>query len=162
MCRCEARRHPYRLREACSRSTQRRQAPAARGPRIQTGCSLRRQRPLRRRRRLSTCSSFHDSLFCHQPYTPTPPKPAKPSKTRGNLIVVLPLRSWHHCRQLGDLLRVAGGVGSDATRPISRLAIRSAVVESSWSLGEYAVSIRSDFRSTASLPPHQPRQSSLQ
>ena len=20
---------------------------------------------------------------------------------------------WHHCRQLGDLLRVAGGVGSD-------------------------------------------------
>ncbi len=23
-------------------------------------------------------------------------------------------RSWHHCQQLGDLLRVAGGVGSDA------------------------------------------------
>ena len=22
--------------------------------------------------------------------------------------------SWHHCQQLGDLLRVAGGVGSDA------------------------------------------------
>ena len=29
---------------------------------------------------------------------------------------------------------------------------------SSWTLGEYAVSIRSDFRSTASLPPHQQRQ----
>ena len=26
-----------------------------------------------------------------------------------------PQRSWHHCQQLGDLLRVAGGVGSDAT-----------------------------------------------
>ena len=24
-------------------------------------------------------------------------------------------RSWQHCRQLGDLLRVAGGIGSDAT-----------------------------------------------
>ena len=24
-------------------------------------------------------------------------------------------RSWHHCQQLGDLLLVAGGVGSDAT-----------------------------------------------
>ena len=24
-------------------------------------------------------------------------------------------RSWQHCQQLGDLLRVAGGVGSDAT-----------------------------------------------
>ena len=24
-------------------------------------------------------------------------------------------RSWQHCRQLGDLLRVAGGVGGDAT-----------------------------------------------
>ena len=23
-------------------------------------------------------------------------------------------RSWQHCQQLGDLLRVAGGVGSDA------------------------------------------------
>ena len=36
-----------------------------------------------------------------------------------------------------------------------RKRIRSAVAESSssWSLGEYAVSIRSDFRSTASLPP---------
>ena len=29
---------------------------------------------------------------------------------------------------------------------------------SSWTLGEYAVSIRSDLRSTASLPPHKPRQ----
>ena len=25
------------------------------------------------------------------------------------------LAKWHHCQQLGDLLRVAGGVGSDAT-----------------------------------------------
>ncbi len=24
-------------------------------------------------------------------------------------------RSWQHCQQLGDLLRVAGGAGSDAT-----------------------------------------------
>ena len=24
-------------------------------------------------------------------------------------------RSWQHCQQLGDLLRIAGGVGSDAT-----------------------------------------------
>ena len=24
-------------------------------------------------------------------------------------------RSWQHCQQLGDLLRVAGGVGSNAT-----------------------------------------------
>ena len=38
--------------------------------------------------------------------------------------------------------------------------IRSAVAEgsSSWSLGEYAVSIRPGLRSTASLPPHQSRQ----
>ena len=28
---------------------------------------------------------------------------------------------------------------------------------SSWTLGEYAVSIRSDLRSTASLPPHHVR-----
>ena len=38
--------------------------------------------------------------------------------------------------------------------PTTRKRIREAVAESSWSLGEYAVSIRSDFRSTASLPPH--------
>ena len=31
------------------------------------------------------------------------------------LLAVLPQRLWHHCQQLGDLLRVAGGVGSDAT-----------------------------------------------
>ena len=31
------------------------------------------------------------------------------------LLAVLPQRSWHHCQQLGDLLRIAGGVGSDAT-----------------------------------------------
>jgi len=24
-------------------------------------------------------------------------------------------RSWHHCQQFGDLLRVAGGAGGDAT-----------------------------------------------
>ena len=37
--------------------------------------------------------------------------------------------------------------------------IRSVVAEcSSWTLGEYAVSIRSDIRSTTSLLPHQPRQ----
>jgi hypothetical protein len=38
----------------------------------------------------------------------------------------------------------------------TRKRIREAAAESSssWSLGEYAVSIRSDFRSTASLPPH--------
>ena len=30
------------------------------------------------------------------------------------LLAVLPQRSWHHCQRLGDLLRVAGGVGSDA------------------------------------------------
>ncbi len=29
---------------------------------------------------------------------------------------------------------------------------------SSWTLGEYAVSIRSDLRSPASLPQHKPRQ----
>ena len=39
--------------------------------------------------------------------------------------------------------------------PTTRKRIREAAAESSssWSLGEYAVSIRSDFRSTASLPP---------
>ena len=31
------------------------------------------------------------------------------------LLAVLPQRLWHHCQQLGDFLRVAGGVGSDAT-----------------------------------------------
>ena len=31
------------------------------------------------------------------------------------LLAVLPQRLWHLCRQLGDLLRVAGGVGSDST-----------------------------------------------
>ena len=30
------------------------------------------------------------------------------------LLAVLPQRLWHHCQQLGDLLRIAGGVGSDA------------------------------------------------
>ena len=41
----------------------------------------------------------------------------------------------------------------------TRQRIREAAAESSssWSLGEYAVSIRSDFRSTASLPPRQPQ-----
>ena len=29
--------------------------------------------------------------------------------------VLMASRSWHHCQQLGDLPRVAGGVGSDAT-----------------------------------------------
>ena len=33
--------------------------------------------------------------------------------------------------------------------------IREALAEGSWTLGEYAVSIRSDLRSPASLPPHQ-------
>ena len=28
---------------------------------------------------------------------------------------ILDAHLWHHCRQLGDFLRVAGGVGSDAT-----------------------------------------------
>ena len=31
------------------------------------------------------------------------------------LLAFLPQRLWHHCQQLGDLLRVAGGVGSNAT-----------------------------------------------
>ena len=41
----------------------------------------------------------------------------------------------------------------------TRQRIREAAAESSssWSLGGYAVSIRSDFRSTASLPPRQPQ-----
>ena len=30
------------------------------------------------------------------------------------LLAVLPQRLWHHCQQLGDFLRVAGGAGSDA------------------------------------------------
>ena len=29
-------------------------------------------------------------------------------------LALLRQRSWHQCQQLGDLLRVAGGVGSDA------------------------------------------------
>jgi hypothetical protein len=38
---------------------------------------------------------------------------------------------------------------------IKRVTVRSAVAEgSSWTLGEYAVSIRPGLRSTASLPPH--------
>ncbi len=42
----------------------------------------------------------------------------------------------------------------------TRKRIREAAAESSssWSLGEYAVSIRPGLRSTASLPPHQSRQ----
>ena len=58
-----------------------------------------------------------------------PPIAAASSKLEGNLrdrpherpifqgFCVSPRRqrSWHHCQQLGDLLRVAGGVGSDAT-----------------------------------------------
>ena len=31
-------------------------------------------------------------------------------------------RSWHHCQRLGDLLRVAGGVGSDATAEVKAAA----------------------------------------
>ena len=30
------------------------------------------------------------------------------------LLAVLPQRLWHHSQRLGDLLRVAGGAGSDA------------------------------------------------
>ena len=30
-------------------------------------------------------------------------------------VSILPQRSRHHCQELGDFLRVAGGVGSDAT-----------------------------------------------
>ena len=44
---------------------------------------------------------------------------------------------------------------SEACARLRSLAMAES--SSSWSLGEYAVSIRSDFRSTASLPPHQPR-----
>ena len=67
------------------------------------------------------------------------------------------------------ILRVESKNDSDSTIPhpifsnhnsTTRKRIREAAAESSssWSLGEYAVSIRSDFRSTASLPPHQSRQ----
>ena len=63
------------------------------------------------------------------------------------------------------ILRVESKNDSDSTIPhpifsnhnsTTRKRIREAAAESSysWSLGEYAVSIRSDFRSTASLPPH--------
>ena len=41
-------------------------------------------------------------------------EPAK-ANFQGFYVSVLPQRSWHLCQQLGDLLRVAGGVGSDAT-----------------------------------------------
>ena len=34
---------------------------------------------------------------------------------QGFCVSILQRRSWHHCRQLGDLLCIAGGVGSDAT-----------------------------------------------
>ena len=30
------------------------------------------------------------------------------------LLAVLPQRSWHHCQQFGNLLLVAGDIGSDA------------------------------------------------
>ena len=33
---------------------------------------------------------------------------------QGVCVSILQRRLWHHCQQLGDLLRVAGGVGSDA------------------------------------------------
>ena len=62
---------------------------------------------------------------------------------------------------------------TDSIRPYSTLPnrysttrkrIREAAAESSssWSLGEYAVSIRSDFRSTASLPPRPQHAATLQ
>jgi len=88
-----------------------------------------------------------------------PPEAAKPAIPR--------LANIHD----STTLRVESKNDSDSTVPHSRFSnsnsysttrqrIRSAAAESSssWSLGEYAVSIRSDFRSTASLPPHQPRQ----
>ena len=34
---------------------------------------------------------------------------------QGVCVSILQRRSWHHFQQLGDLLRVAGGAGSDAT-----------------------------------------------
>ena len=34
---------------------------------------------------------------------------------QGVCVSILQRRSWHHCQQLGDFLRVAGGVGSYAT-----------------------------------------------
>ena len=33
---------------------------------------------------------------------------------QGACVSILQRRLWHHCQQLGDLLRVAGGEGSDA------------------------------------------------
>ena len=33
---------------------------------------------------------------------------------QGACVSILQRRLWHHCQQLGDFLRVAGGVGSDA------------------------------------------------
>ena len=44
-------------------------------------------------------------------------KELEPAKAhfQGFYVSVLPQRSWHHCQQLRDLLRVAGGVGSNAT-----------------------------------------------
>ena len=44
-------------------------------------------------------------------------KELEPAKAhfQGFYVSVLPQRSWHHCQQLGDLLRVAGGAGSDVT-----------------------------------------------
>ena len=63
------------------------------------------------------------------------------------------------------ILRVESKNDSDSTIPhpifsnhnsTTRKRVREAAAESSssWNLGEYAVSIRSDFCSTASLPPH--------
>ncbi|MBE6383673.1 MAG: hypothetical protein E7049_11775 [Lentisphaerae bacterium] len=44
-------------------------------------------------------------------------KELEPAKAhfQGFYVSVLPQRSWQHCPQLRDLLRVSVGVGSDAT-----------------------------------------------
>jgi len=49
-------------------------------------------------------------------------------------------RSWHHSQRLGDLLRVAGGVGSDATaeavdgraEPVQLDIVDSRIVDVGW------------------------------
>ena len=43
-------------------------------------------------------------------------KELEPAKAhfQGFYVSVLPQRSWHHCQELRNLLRVAGGEGSDA------------------------------------------------
>ena len=59
-------------------------------------------------------AAFAQIVHCTPHFTQRRPKLEGQDPAKGPCDSRRRQRSWHHCQQLGDLLRVAGGVGSDA------------------------------------------------